>query len=299
MDNLIITGVNGLLGQKILEQAASDYAILGVDIHDEPAIQKIKFDYLKLDITDRRLLKDTVLNFYPNYIINTAAMTNVDGCEDHKEDCWRINVEAVENLIYAARKIGSRMVQLSTDYIFDGKNGPYSEDDTPAPQGYYGKSKLASENLLRSSELDFTIVRTMVLYGVANNVRPNFVTWLISALKSDEEVTIVNDQFGSPTLADDLAAAILQIVKLDKWDTFHISGSEIIDRYRFALQIADTFGLNKKLIKQITTSELQQKAPRPLKSGFNIDKATNELGVNLSNIEQGLKKFKKQYKKYK
>jgi len=299
MVNVIITGINGLLGQKLLEQAAKKYSVLGIDIHPEPFNTKINFQYEQLDITDRRLLTKSILNFYPHYLINTAAMTNVDGCEKDKEQCWKINVQAIKNIVYAARKIGTKIVHLSTDYIFDGNSGPYSENDSPSPLGYYGKSKLASENILYASDLDYSIVRTMVLYGAAINVRPNYVTWLISALKEKKKLKIVTDQVGSPTLADDLAAAILKIIELEKWDTFHVAGSEIIDRYNFALKIAEVFGLDEELITPITTLELKQKAPRPLNSGLTVEKAISDLDVNLSNIEEGLRIFKKQFKKIK
>ena len=297
MVNIIITGVNGLLGQKLLEQATSKYSVLGIDVHPEPFNKKIKFSYEQLDITDRRLLTEAILNFYPHYIINTAAITDVDGCEKNKEQCWKINVQAVKNIVYAARKIGSRIVQLSTDYVFDGNNGPYIERDPPSPLGYYGKSKLASENVLRASDLDYAIVRTMVLYGAAKNVRPNFVSWLISELKDKKKLKIVTDQISSPTLADDLATAILKIITLEKWDIFHVAGSELIDRYNFALKIAEVFGLDNELISPITTTQLNQTAPRPLRSGFNIVKASTELGIKLSNIEDGLKVFKQQLRK--
>ena len=300
MATLLITGVNGLLGQKVLQQASHlDFDIIGIDIHDAPFVAAKNFHYEPLDITDRRAVKNLILRHYPHYIVNTAAMTNVDACETEKEKCWRINVEGVENLIYAARKIGSRIVHISTDYVFDGKNGPYDEEDTCAPLGYYGKSKLASENALRASDLEFAILRTMVLYGVGTNVRPNFVTWLISALRAKKSVKIVTDQIGSPTLADDLAKACLRVIELEKWDLLHVSGSEIIDRYHFALKIAEVFGLDESLITPITTKELKQAAPRPLKSGFIVDKAVKELNMSFSNVEQGLKTMKKQMKKLK
>ncbi len=299
MDKLIITGVNGLLGQKLLEQADSKYEILGIDLHEESFNKRIKFQYRQLDLTIRRSVKEVISNFQPDYLINTAAMTDVDGCEIEKEKCWKVNVEVVDNLIYAARKTGTKIIQLSSDYIFDGKNGPYSENSVPKPLGFYGKSKLASENLLLASELDCAIVRTMILYGHGIKVRFNFVSWLIGKLKQGEKVTIVTDQFGNPTLADDLAKAILKIIERNKWDLYHISGSELIDRYHFALKIADIFKLDKNLIISITTSELNQPAIRPLKSGFIIDKAKAELGIEMSNVEEGLKIYKRQDKKFK
>ncbi|MDW7681646.1 MAG: sugar nucleotide-binding protein, partial [bacterium] len=147
MANIIITGVNGLLGQKLLWQATPQHTVLGVDIHEQAFVKKVKFEYQRLDITERHATRDTVLNFYPEFIVNTAAMTDVDACEEQREQCWKVNVQALENLIYAARKIGSKIIHLSTDYVFDGKNGPYSENDICSPLGYYGKSKLASENV--------------------------------------------------------------------------------------------------------------------------------------------------------
>jgi dTDP-4-dehydrorhamnose reductase len=298
MEKLIITGVNGLLGQKLLEQAHSNYTVLGIDLHDEPFNKKIKFEYRKLDITKRRAVRDVMVSFKPHYLVNTAAMTDVDGCETQKEQCWKINVEAVENLIQAVRRTGTKIIQLSSDYVFDGNDGPYSETDIPQPLGYYGKSKLASENLLIASGLEHAIVRTMVLYGDGIEIRPNFVTWLIEKLKLGKSVTIVTDQLGNPTLADDLARAILKIIEHNKWDLYHISGSELIDRYSFALKIADVFKLDKNLITPITTPELSQPAPRPLKSGFIIDKARTKLGIEMSNIEEGLKAIKKHDKKF-
>jgi len=298
MEKLVITGVNGLLGQNILVRAIPKYNVLGIDLHDEPFIKKNKFEYQKLDLTDRRAVREIIMGYEPGYVINTGAMTDVDGCESQKEKCWKINVESVENIAYAARKSGAKIVHLSSDYIFDGKAGPYSEISAPNPVGFYGKSKLASENILISSELDYAIVRTMVLYGSGVQVRRNFVTWLIEKLKQDEKVTIVTDQVGSPTLADDLAGAILKIIEYKKWDIYHISGSELIDRYNFALKIADIFKLDKSLISSITTPELKQPALRPLKSGFIIDKAKAELGIEMSSAEEGLKILKKQYKKF-
>ncbi len=299
MAKILITGVNGLLGQKLLASANSNHTILGIDIHDRPFLRHKNFLYERIDITDRRLLTNAILNFYPHYVINTAAMTDVDSCEKYREQCWKINVHAVNNIVYAARKIGSNVIQISSDYIFDGKNGPYSENDFASPLGYYGKSKLASENVLFASDLDYAIVRTMVLYGAGINIRPNFVTWLISTLKINQSVKIVTDQLGNPTLADDLAKAIFKIIELNSWGIFHVSGSEIIDRYSFALAIARNFELDEALIVPVVSSDLKQKAERPLKSGFIVNKAQTELGIYLSNVEEGLKLFKKQYRKIK
>lgn len=298
MEKLVITGVNGLLGQKLLERSVSHYEVMGIDLHEAPFQTKFKFEYRQLDLTKRRLVKQALAEFQPHYLINTAAMTDVDACETQKEQCWKINVEAVDYIIQAVRRLGTKIIHLSTDYVFDGKSGPYVETDTPEPLGYYGKSKLASENLLIASGLEHAIVRTMVLYGQGIQTRPNFVTWLIEKLNKGESVQVVTDQISNPTLADDLAEAILQIIERRKWDLFHISGSELIDRYHFALKIAEVFDLNQQLIEPTITTKLGQAATRPLKSGFIITKAQTELGIHMSDVTTGLKKLKKQSKRF-
>lgn len=298
MKRVLITGVNGLLGQKCAIHLKSDYTILGIDIQDEPNL-KDEFRYFKGDITNRKALKSLLLSLKPDYIINTAAYTDVDGCEINKELCWKTNVEGVQNLVYVANKIDAKIIQISSDYIFDGKNGPYKEHDSPNPLGYYGKSKLASENIFFQSEIEYAILRTMILYGVGINVRPNFVTWLINKLRNGEKVTIVNDQFGNPTLADDLAHVIKRVINSEKWDIFHVSGNELLNRYSFARKIAAIFDLDRTLISPITTDKLTQVAPRPLKSGFILDKIKKELGLEMMDLDESLKIFKKQFKKLK
>lgn len=295
LDKILITGCNGLLGQKLLFELNTHFELAGCDLHDSSFLDNETFDYHRVDIMKRKALNDFIQNLKPGVIVNTAAYTNVDKAEIERERCWRVNVTGVENLISSAKRIDAQLIQISTDYIFDGKNGPYREDDRANPEGFYAKSKLAAENLIRGSDLKYTIIRTMVLYGAGVHVRPNFVTWLIQALRNRQSVTIVDDQIGNPTLADDLAQAIATIIKKNAHGIYHISGSEIIDRYHFALEIADIFNLEKSLIMRAKTSDLQQKAPRPLKSGFILDKAKTELGIEMRDVKSALKKFKKQF----
>jgi len=291
---VLITGCNGLLGQKLLYQFAPRYEVLATAQEAEASVRGLPFDYHPLDITKRDEVKRVVEEFKPRWIVNAAAYTDVDGCETEKERCWRINVTGVENLAYAARRVGAKIVHLSSDYIFNGKDGPYDEAARPDPLSYYGKSKLASENVLKASGVPHTIARTMVLYGRALNVKPNFVLWLIDQLKNQRPVRVVDDQFGNPTLADNLAQAIERMVALGKTGTYHVSGREVIDRYHFAQKVAQVFGLREDLITPIHTDELKQPAPRPLKSGFIVEKAQRELGIPLLNVEEGLRMLKQQ-----
>ena len=166
---ILVVGSNGLLGQKLCEiiVRGGAYNLTIASIEEKPLRQVVGAQYIRVDITNKKDVKSLVSTCHPDVIINAAAMTNVDACETERELCWRINVDGVENLVDAAKKSNTKVVHISTDYIFDGKNGPYAEDDRPEPLSYYGKSKLASENLLRTSGVPFLIARTMVLYGFA------------------------------------------------------------------------------------------------------------------------------------
>ncbi len=289
---VLITGANGLLGQQLIKIFRHDYEVHALGLQAGPRLPDGNFQYHHGDITDRQKLRDLVQALVPNFIMNAAAFTDVDGSETQRELCWKVNVTGVENLVYAAQKVHARLVHVSTDYVFDGKNGPYREEDRPNPLGFYARSKLAGENVLINSEANCAIARTMVLYGAGYEIRPNFVTWLIEQLRNSKSVRIVDDQFGNPTLASELARALRTLAESGRNGIYHLSSSEVIDRYHFAVKIAEVFGLDASLIQPIKTGDLKQASPRPLRSGFDISKAAAELGINLSDVIGGLQKFK-------
>ena len=293
---VMILGANGLLGQKLTEflTRGTTSRLVLAGRSPAPRVQVPDTTYVQLDITRKQDVRKAVAEHKPAVIINAAAITNVDACETERESAWKVNVTGVEYVIEAAKKTGSRVIHLSTDYIFDGKHGPYTENDKPDPVNYYGRAKLASENQLRASGMRFLIVRTMVLYGIAAEVKSNFALWLIRSLEERKPVRIVEDQFGNPTLVDDLAHGIISAMELDKTGTYHIAGRDIISRYSFAVKLAEVFGLEKELITPIKTSELSQPAPRPLKSGLVTLKAEVELGYRPSTVEEGLTVLKGQ-----
>jgi len=256
----------------------------------DPAI----LPYRSIDLTRRQEVRKVVDEFEPDVIVHTAAVTDVDLCEKERGLAWQVNVGAVENLSYAAKLTGAKIIHLSTDYVFDGKSGPYNELDRPNPISYYGRTKLASENLLLTSGVQNAIIRTMVLYGLGLNVKSNFALWLYNNLKDGKPIRVVDDQIGNPTLADDLAYAILKIIELERTGVYHIAGSDMISRYDFALALARVFNFNKKLITPVKSSTFIQPAPRPLKSGLIILKAQTELDVKMSGVEHGLTVLKNQ-----
>jgi dTDP-4-dehydrorhamnose reductase len=235
-----------------------------------------------------------VSSFHPTTIINAAAAADVDWCELHREDAWKINVVGVEHLIEAARKVGARLIHISTDYIFDGTHGPYSEDDKPNPISYYGKSKLASENAVRIAGIPYTIFRTIVLYGTGIGVRDNFPTWVVKNLRACRTIHCSEDQFSNPTHVNDLAFAAVKGFELNRDGIYHICGSERVSRFQFAVRTAELFGLDAGLIQRVKSSALNQTAPRPLVTGFVTLKAQTELGMHPMDITQGLTLLKRE-----
>lgn len=295
LKKILITGANGLLGQKVTEifRHESSHELILTDLHDN-AFESKGFDYFPMDITKKEEVKESVKKYLPGIIINTAAYTNVDGCETDRELSWRVNVDAVKHFIIASRINSSKVIHISTDYVFDGKSGNYSESSKPNPLSYYGKSKLASENALITSGIDFAILRTMIIYGSGKNLRPNFAIWLINMLSEKNTVTIVDDQFGMPTMVDDLGWAMVKMVDLNKSGLYHICGSEYVSRYEFAVKLAEVFELNENLIKPIKSSDLNQSAERPMNSSFILLKAETDLDLKTLNVTEGLNLLKVQ-----
>ncbi len=294
---VLIVGANGLVGQKLTDVFSRDRSFdLLISARQSQAYNKAaSFGYVQLDATHLAAVKELVWNFSPEIIINAAAYTDVDGCEREKELSWKANVTAVENLVAASRLVGARVIHISTDYVFDGKAGPYDETAIPNPLSYYGKEKLASENAVRASGENWVIVRTMVVYGVATKVKKNFAIWLTQELKKGNKVNVVCDQIGNTTLADDLARGIYELARQNKRGLYHIAGSDILSRFEFARKLADTFGYDKSLIQPIKTAELNQLAVRPLQSGLITLKAQAELGLTFLSSDESLKQFKQQF----
>jgi dTDP-4-dehydrorhamnose reductase len=287
---VLVLGCNGLLGQKVSEFLArgTPHQLVLSSRSEKALVTLPNVPYARVDIASRKSVRNAVAEWEPDVIVNAAAMTNVDACERERELAWKINVGGVENIIEASRQRDVKIIHVSTDYVFNGKDGPYSEDDRPDPLNYYGKSKLASENQLRASGLTFVIVRTIVLYGYVPGAKSNFALWLIQQFEQGLPVRVVSDQFGNPTLADDLAHAIVSAIDLGKSGVYHVGGRNIVSRHDFALEVAREFGFDEELISPIKTVQLRQPAQRPLKSGLITLKAEVELGYRPSTIEEGL-----------
>jgi dTDP-4-dehydrorhamnose reductase len=275
---VLITGSNGLLGQAVtaIFTRESDFELILTSV-EEKSFMGLESIYHQLDITSKEQVKSAISKHQPDVVLNCAAFTDVDKCETERELCWKLNVDAIKNLIIATRPHNIKLVHISTDYIFDGKNGPYDEEAIPNPVSFYGRSKLAAENAVFASGINAAIVRTMVLFGVGQNVKPNFAVWLINKLTAKEKVNIVDDQIGNSTIVDNLAFGILKVIESEQSGIFNIAGKDIESRLDFTYKLCEVFGFDKGLIIKIKTASLNQPAQRPLNSGLITLKAQTEL----------------------
>ena len=288
---VLITGSNGLLGQKLLHKLREDELVelVATSIGVNRVSQKTGYKYISLDVTNKEEVERVILAQKPHVVINTAAMTNVDLCEDKRRECDSLNINAVKYLADLCKKIDAHLIHISTDFIFDGENGPYSEDDEPNPLSYYGLSKLKSEQLLQAHSVNWTILRTIIVFGVGENLsKGNIVLWAKDALAKGDSLNIIDDQFRAPTLAEDLADICILAAKKKALGIFNASGKDIMSIYELVERVAKHYGMSTDNLNKISTSTLNQKAVRPPKTGFILDKSINELGYKPHSFEECL-----------
>ena len=280
MKKILITGVSGQLGATLKNMFKSRYDIIPTSKNDYYK-QKNYF----LDITNRLLIKDIVKATSPDIIINLAALTNVDLCEDRPDLAHSVNFVGLKHLV---NTFNGPIIQLSTDYVFDGKTGKYSENSNVNPINEYGKTKLKAEDFLKENSKDSLIIRTNVLYDYTSNSDASFLNWVVKSLKNDDKINVVEDQWNNPTWTKSLAVMIDRAINLELNGLIHWGDHDYLSRFDFANKIADTFKLKKDLIQPIKTSELKQSAARPLNGGLNTDKAESLLNLKPSRISDCL-----------
>jgi dTDP-4-dehydrorhamnose reductase len=291
MKKILITGSNGLIGQKLLvlltSKTENQVIATARGANRLPAYPN--YTYHSLDITDPVQVEQVMALEKPDYVIHTAAMTNVDTCELEKQTCWQLNVKAVEYLAEACLKHNSFLLHLSTDFIFDGEHGPYTEEAAARPINYYGESKLAAEQILLQSNIRWAIARTVLVYGIAHDMsRSNIILWVKKSLEEKKPIQVVDDQWRTPTLAEDLATGCNLIIRQEAQGIFNISGKDLLTPYQMALQTADYFKLDASLITRADSSTFTQPARRPLKTGLIIDKASSVLTYQPHSFSEGI-----------
>jgi dTDP-4-dehydrorhamnose reductase len=294
---ILVTGSNGLLGQKLVQKLKADDSVelIATARGENRLIDQVGYTYKALDITNKQQVESVMKATRPQVVINTAAMTNVDACEKDKAGCDLLNITAVEYLVKACADTSAHLVHLSTDFIFDGENGPYREEDEAKPLSYYGESKLKAETLIRESTIGWAILRTVLVYGVAEAMsRSNIVLWAKGALEKGQNINVVDDQFRTPTLAEDLADGCILAAKQKAQGVYNISGDEYMSIIDLVRAVGDFWNLDTNLISPVSSTTLSQPAKRPPKTGFILDKARQELGYKPHSFTEGLALVNKQ-----
>jgi dTDP-4-dehydrorhamnose reductase len=297
---ILVIGGGGQLGSKIIELSKEYHEIYATYLTNPPQLSPSKI--FIVDKTDKSSIHSLVKKIKPDVVIDTAAIHNVDYCETNKDQAHTVNVEGTKNIAESCNAIGAKMVFVSTDYVFNGKNGYYKETDVPFPVNYYGQSKLDGENAVKKNCKNYCVARTSVIYSwvstqstVTTSGKPlNFVMWANEKLGRGEQLNIVNDQYGSPTLADHLAQTLLKICEKDFRGLYHVAGKTRINRYDFIFKLAEKMGYDPTLIKSVNSSSLKQKAERPMDSSLNVEKIEEMLKTRMLLLDDALTFFRNQ-----
>lgn len=296
---ILVTGANGLLGYKLIQLLGSKAEITTIATARK-TISGLPnhVQFFELDVTNHDQTLDVIKNAKPDVVIHAAAMTQVDQCETERDLCWKANVTGVENLIDACEKYNVHLVHVSTDFIFDGSHGPLDETAIPKPVNFYGESKLAGELAVQKGKIKWAILRTVLVYGITPDLsRSNIVLWVKKSLEEGKTINVVNDQWRTPTLAEDLAMSCYLAASKKATGIFHVSGEEMMTPFDIANQTAEFFKLDKSLIKPADSSTFKQPAMRPPKTGFIITKAKKELGYQPHTFKEGLALLTSQLKR--
>lgn len=295
---ILITGSNGLLGQKLIAALRNEVAVdlLATSRGGDRSPDPLGSRYRALDITDQGEVDAVFDGFRPEVVVHTAAMTNVDACELDPVACQLQNVTATAHLVRAAERHGSHFIHLSTDFIFDGENGPYREEDEPAPLSVYGQSKLDAERIVIDSRLSrWAIARTIIVYGIAEGLsRSNVVLWAKGALEKGQPIKVVDDQWRMPTLAEDLADGCIRIAKKGATGIYHLSGPDGMSILELVERVGAFFQLDTSMVTAVKSDSLGQPAKRPPRTGFILDKARTDLGYAPRGFEAGLEVLREQ-----
>src|SRR3972149_4255626 len=246
-----------------------------------------------LDITSLTQVRACVERHRPATIFLAAALTHVDYCEDHPDEAFAINVDGPRAVAEAARSLDAQLVFYSTEYVFDGKAGPYDEEDPPSPLSVYGRSKLAAERAICDIVENALILRTTVLFGWDSN-STNFAMQVYRKVRAREQMTIPMDQFGNPTLAEYLAEMSLALAQLGVRGIVNVVGKDLVARSEFARALVKLYGGSPDLVVPVPTESLKQKAPRPLRGGLRTEKLERIVDSKAMALDDALKRLGEQ-----
>jgi dTDP-4-dehydrorhamnose reductase len=289
---ILVTGSNGLLGQKLTDLLVKkgDIQLIATARGENRNPLKSGYIYEQLDILDEEATREIIVKHRPDCVIHGAAMTQVDDCETKQIECIRLNINTVEHLIELSVEFDFRLVHLSTDFIFDGTKAMLKEEDIARPLSFYGWSKLEAENRILEMANNYAIIRTVLVYGnVADMSRSNIILWAYNTLKEQKAAKVVDDQFRTPTLAEDLAVGCFLAAMSKENGIFNIAGNDFLSIYELVQMIAAMYGFSMDRIERVSSSTLNQPAKRPPITGLNIEKAQRILGYQPHSLSEGIR----------
>jgi dTDP-4-dehydrorhamnose reductase len=296
---ILVTGANGLLGQKLVALLlAQKFEVMATGRGTCRLPEEWERHYQTLDVTKEQEVQDILGTFRPDAVVHAAAMTQADECENKREECYLQNVTATQNLAKACKALHAHLVFVSSDFVFDGEDGPYRETDPPNPVNYYGHTKFLAEKVIQEQGLPlWSIVRTVLVYGTMHRgSRSNIILWVKNSLEEGKNIQVVDDQWRTPTLVEDLAEGILGIIQKQTKGIFNICGPDWLTPYQMALATADYFDLDIAFIHKVNASTFTQAAKRPPKTGLILDKAQRELDFRPKSFAEGIGILAKQLK---
>ncbi len=289
---ILVTGANGFTAYYICKLLLEKgYTVIATGKNESRLpFSPEHFIYEKMDLTRRHTIKPIFEKHRPDCIIHAAAMTQVDACEENRDEAYKVNVTGTENLLSEAGERTGRFIFLSTDFVFDGKNGMYRETDETGPVNYYGMTKLLAEKAVEKYAHEWVIARTCLVYGMPQGGKDNILTVVKRKLEAGERYRVVDDQWRTPTWVEDLAKGIVLVIEKRAKGYYHLSGKDLLTPYRMAIRAAAYLKRDSSLLEKVTEKNFLQAAKRPLRTGFNIEKAKKELGFDPVSFEEGMKK---------
>ena len=283
---LLVLGGSGLIGNALLNKSKNKFDILTTFYKNPISIKNVRsFQYSFPN--DLNNLRELLEKEKPDVLVNTMGYSNIDFCELNKSDTEILHVEITEKICKICENIGTKQIFISSDYVFDGEKGNYSETDVPNPVNYYGLSKLKAEQLILKNPIN-TVIRTSVIYDW--DYRARFFNSVIKNLQNNQEINATTDVYNSITCLDSLVESMFKVITLNQDGIFHVVDSTCINRFEFAKTIAKIFQLNENLIKTVSVQDDSKNiAKRPKNACLNNSKAKKELGLNFNTIKEGIR----------
>jgi dTDP-4-dehydrorhamnose reductase len=287
---LLVTGSNGLVGSRVCAQAeGAGHTVVGLGRGARRTGGA--HAYVSVDLTHEDEVLRAVAEAKPDAVLHTASMTEVDACEKDPQAAYAANVSAAAHVARGAREAGAHLVHVSTDYVFDGEAGPYDEAARPNPRGVYATTKLMGEGAARIFCPGAAVARTAVVYGWPAAGRPNFGAWLVGELSQGKGVRLFEDQYVSPSLADSVAAQVLELATRRLGGVWNTCGADVVSRVEYGRRLCDVFGFDFSLVTPTRLSDMKLASPRPLRSGLAVDKARAELEARPLGLDESLRRF--------